>query len=92
MIQLYTAGQHRRDRATADRLRAALRRRAASEGALGASGAIDEKPRTAHELVTRRMVDELRDDLAELKSRVNGLIWAVVGAGVLQIVLRLLGS
>lgn len=69
-----------------DRLRAALRQRA------GGPEAIDLAPRSAHEVLTRAMVDELREDLAEIRGRVNGLLFAVVVAVVVNVVMRLAGG
>lgn len=70
---------------SADRLRTALKQRAGSPD-------IDLAPKSAHEAVTRSMVEEIRRDVGELSTRVNGLIWTVVGAIVVSIVMRLLGG
>jgi hypothetical protein len=42
------------------------------------------------EAVTRAQLDALRADVAELKGRVNGLLWAVTAAVVVELVKMLL--
>ena len=53
---------------------------------------IDLRPGTAYEIVTRQMVESLADDLREIKARINGLIFMMVGAIVLDILGRALGT
>jgi hypothetical protein len=56
------------------------------------SGAgVELRPSSAYEAVTRQMVEGLTDELREIKGRVNGLLWMVAGAIVLDVVLRLAG-
>jgi len=50
---------------------------------------VDEKPRSVYEVVTRQMLLELKEDLAEVKGRVNTLLWLVLGATVVEFVMRL---
>src|SRR5947209_15395802 len=52
--------------------------------------AIDEKPRSVYEVVTRQMLEDLKSDLAEVKGRVNTLLWLVAGAVAAEFVLRLI--
>lgn len=52
---------------------------------------VDMRPASAYEAVTREMVESLRSELAEIKSRLNGLLFMVAGAIVLDIVARLAG-
>lgn len=52
-------------------------------------GGVDEKPRSVYEVVTRQMLMELKEDLAEVKGRVNTLLWLVLGAAVVEFVMRL---
>lgn len=52
---------------------------------------VDERPRSVYEILTRQMLEDLRSDLAEVKSRVNALLWLVAGAVVLDWLARLLG-
>lgn len=58
---------------------------------------IDTSPATVHEVITRRMVEELGIklgdvktelslELTEVRNRVNGLIFVVIGAVVVQVV------
>ena len=46
--------------------------------------AIDEKPRSVYEVVTRQMLEDLKSDLAEVKGRVNTLLWLVAGAVIAE--------
>lgn len=46
---------------------------------------INTEPSTVHELITRRMVEELTEEVREVRTRVNGLIFVVVGAVLVQI-------
>ena len=46
-------------------------------------------PASTYEALTRQMVDRLTVDLAEIKSRLDGLLFMVAGAIVLDLVIRL---
>ena len=48
-------------------------------------------PGSAYEAVTRQMVEGLAEDLKEIKGRLNGLLWMVAGAIVLDVVIRVAG-
>ena len=52
---------------------------------------VDERPRSVYEILTRQMLEEVRDDLAEVKGRVNALLWLVAGAVLLDWLARLVG-
>ena len=54
-------------------------------------GPIDDRPQSVHELMTRQMVLELKQEIAEVRLRVNGLIFTVIGAVVVQLVLLAFG-
>jgi hypothetical protein len=41
--------------------------------------------------VTRQMLEDMRGDLAEVKGRVNTLLWLVAGAVLLDWLTRLVG-
>jgi hypothetical protein len=56
------------------------------------SARVDLSPASAYEAVTRQMVEALADDLREIKGRLNGLLWMVAGAIVIDIVIRLSGA
>jgi hypothetical protein len=63
------------------------------EGTRRASGeaeALDEKPRSVYEIVTRQMLEQVKEDVKEVKERVNTLLWVVVGAVVMEVVVRVL--
>lgn len=57
-----------------------------------AAEALDLGPRSVHEVITRQMVETLRGELHEIKNRLNGLLFAVVGAFAIDVALRLTGS
>ncbi|MCC6313528.1 MAG: hypothetical protein IT337_05910 [Thermomicrobiales bacterium] len=48
-------------------------------------------PPTVYEAVTRQMVTDLAEDLREIKTRLNGLLFLVAGAVVVDVALRLTG-
>jgi hypothetical protein len=50
------------------------------------------RPPSAYEAVTRQMVEALAEDLREIKGRLNGLLWMVASAIVLDVALRLAGA
>lgn len=50
---------------------------------------LDEKPKSVYEVVTRQMLMGLKEDVAEVKGRVNTLLWVVLGATVVEFVMRL---
>jgi hypothetical protein len=49
------------------------------------------EPATAYEVVTRQMVLDMGEDLREIKSRLNGLLFMVAGAVVLEVITRMMG-
>lgn len=52
------------------------------------AGALPERPQTAYEFLTRQMVEQLARDVADVKRRVDQLFTTVVGAVVLELLLR----
>lgn len=67
-----------------ERSRVAIRR----SGERAAGGMVDERPRSVYEVVTRQMLAELKEDVAEVKGRVNALLWLVAGAIVMELVTK----
>jgi hypothetical protein len=63
----------------------------AQHGEAREDGAVDERPRSVYEIVTRRMLEEMREDVSEVKGRVNALIWLVAGATLVDLLLRIAG-
>lgn len=55
-------------------------------------GRITLDPASTYEVITRQMVDGLRDDVAEIKGRLNGLLWLMAGAIAIDLVMRLAGT
>lgn len=51
-------------------------------------GPVDLAPASAYEALTRQMVEGLAADLGEIKGRLDGLLFMVAGAIVLDVVLR----
>jgi len=49
---------------------------------------LPDRPQTAYELVTRQMVEQLARDVADVKRRLDQLFTTVVGAVVLELLLR----
>jgi hypothetical protein len=52
---------------------------------------VELRPGSAYEAVTRQMVEGLAEDLKEIRGRLNGLLWMVAGAIVLDVVMRVAG-
>ena len=59
------------------------------ESVISDDGPVDEKPRSVYEIVTRQMLMEMKEDVAEVKGRVNTLLWVVLGATVVEFVMKL---
>lgn len=55
----------------------------------GRSTAVSLEPASAYEAVTRQMVLALDEDLKEIKSRLNSLLFMVAGSLLLDLALRL---
>jgi hypothetical protein len=58
---------------------------------LPGAGKVSLEPASAYEAVTRQMVLDMGEDLREIKSRLNGLLFMVAGAVVLEVVTRVMG-
>lgn len=67
----------------AERIRSAINR---------TPDAIDLEPRSAYEAMTRAKVDDIERELAQVRGRLDTLIWAVVGAVVVSVVMQLMGG
>jgi hypothetical protein len=52
---------------------------------------VDLAPKSAHEAITRQMVTDLAADVAEIKTRVNAVLWLLAGAVAIDVVMRLAG-
>ena len=76
----------------AERLQRTLRRLRKSNDVLGAAalpGEIDLGPGSTFEALLDQRMGSLESAVGELKERVNSLIFLVVGAALVQVVLRL---
>ena len=58
-------------------------------GGSGREG-ISLEPATAYEALTRQMVLDMAEDLREIKARLNGLLFMVAGAVLLDVVMRVM--
>ena len=56
------------------------------------SAGVDLNPGSAYEAVTRTMVDELSEDVKEIRGRIDAIFWLIAGAIVVELVLRALGA
>lgn len=63
--------------------------RAGASRQLDGGEPVDDRPRSVYELMTRRMLDEMREDVNDIKGRVNALLWMVAGAVLLEFIVRL---
>jgi hypothetical protein len=52
---------------------------------------VDLTPGTAYEVVTRAKVDELANDVKEIRDRIDGIFWLIAASIVVQIALRAMG-
>lgn len=50
---------------------------------------LDLGPASVYEAITRQMVERMADDLDEIKGRLNGLLFLVAGAVILDTLARL---
>lgn len=57
----------------------------------GHNAGVELRPASAYEAVTRQMVESLRDELRDIKGRLDGLLFLVAGTVVLDVVLRVSG-
>ncbi len=55
----------------------------------GSRPPIELGPASAYEALTRQMVERMADDLDEIKGRLNGLLFLVTGAVIIDAVTRL---
>jgi hypothetical protein len=65
------------------------RKKALTHEAQAAEAAIDDKPKSVYEMMTRQMLLELKESVGEVKGRVNTLLWLVIGAILLELVMKL---
>lgn len=57
----------------------------------GPAGGIDLGPASVYEAITRQMVESLRDELREIKSRLNTLLFMMIGAIMIELAMRIIG-
>ena len=71
---------------------AGLREQVARLRAGPGRSAVEMRPASAYEAVTRQMVEGLGEELREIKGRLNGLVFMVAGAIVVDVVIRVAGG
>jgi hypothetical protein len=76
-----------------DRMRDGSRLREVISPRQSPSGSTNSEPlpRSAFEAVTREMVRSLRDEVRDVKHRINQLITLIIGAILLEVLMRLIG-
>lgn len=52
---------------------------------------VDLAPGSAYEAVTRSMVDDLAEDVKEIRGRIDAIFWLIAGTIVVELVMRALG-
>ena len=67
------------------------RQRASQTQAPAGPEPVDLLPKSAHEAITRQMVTDLAADVAEVKTRVNAVLWLLASAVAIDVVMRLAG-
>jgi hypothetical protein len=65
--------------------------RQGQEQGSGRPESVDLTPKSAHEAITRQMVTDLAADVAEIKTRVNAVLWLLASAVAIDVVMRLAG-
>jgi hypothetical protein len=53
---------------------------------------VDLEPASTYEVVTRQMVESLQEELREVRGRINGLLFLLVGMMIGEVLLRLIGG
>lgn len=76
-----------------DRMRdgSRLREITSRDRADGHSEAGEPAPRSTYEAVTRQMVRSLRDEVRDVKHRINQLITLIIAAILIEVLMRLMG-
>lgn len=52
---------------------------------------VDLTPGSAYEAVTRTMVEEVAEDVKEIRGRIDAIFWLIAGTIVVELVMRALG-
>jgi hypothetical protein len=53
---------------------------------------VDLQPSSTYEAITRQMVEDLGEDLREIKSRINNIFYIVVGSILVDMLTRWMGG
>lgn len=53
---------------------------------------IDLGPGSAYEMVTRSKVEELAEDVKEIRARIDGIFWLIAGSIVVEVLFRAIGA
>lgn len=52
---------------------------------------VDLDPKSTYEVITREKVEHINDELKEIRYRVNGIFYMVIGSLTMDVLLRWLG-
>lgn len=55
------------------------------------SSSVDLDPKSTYEVITREKVGQIEDELKEIRYRVNGIFYLVIGSVLLDVLPRWLG-
>ena len=53
---------------------------------------VDLAPGSAYEAVTRTLVEELAEDVKEIRGRIDAIFWLIAGSVVVEVALRAAGA
>lgn len=76
---------------SADALRSQVERIRRLQQSSSGSGAGPREP-SGYEMVTRQMVESISEDVRDIKSKLNNLVFVLIGAIVIDILSRVLGA
>ena len=73
-----------------EKLKETIKRLASGSRTVGSPARVDMSPGCAFGAVIEQRLKDMERNLADLKARLNGLIFLVVGAVLVEVVLRLM--
>lgn len=88
-LTLLPGGAHRDP--SADALRAQVERIRRLQQSNTGHGSGPREP-SGYEMVTRQMVESISEDVRDIKSKLNNLVFVLIGAIVIDILSRVLGA
>lgn len=88
-LTLLPGGTHRDP--SGDALRAQVERIRRLQQTSATQGSTSHEP-SGYEMVTRQMVESISEDVRDIKSKLNNLVFVLIGAIVIDIISRVLGG